>query len=310
MKILITGGAGYLGSILTETMLEAGYEVMVIDDFSHGVSSLAHLCNYSSLRIVRRHFEYNSLSNFLSENTFDAVLHLAAIVGAQACDANPSGAWRTNGVLAKALVDTLSSDTRVIYPCTNSGYGIGGDVACDETSPLKPLSIYGQSKVAGETEIMRRANSVSLRLATLFGWSSRMRRDLLVNDLVWRAVRDRSVVIFEGGFRRNFCHIRDAAFAFLHVLDNWDAMRGQIYNVGDTEANMTKLELCAKIQDHVPQFRFLAADVGTDPDKRDYLVSNAKIEATGWSPTQTLDEGIDELIKGYAMLKGEQYGNA
>jgi nucleoside-diphosphate-sugar epimerase len=204
----------------------------------------------------------------------------------------------------------LSTEQVIISPCTNSGYGIGEKaLMCTEESPLNPVSTYGRQKVEAEKLIMQRENSVSLRLATLFGWSMRMRRDLLVNDLTWRAVRDHSVVVFEKDARRNFCHVRDAALAFLHVLQNWSTMRGQVYNVGDTTANMTKLQLCERIKAQVPNFLYLAGNHSADPDKRDYLVSNDKIEATGWKPRITLDDGIAELIRGYNMLKREEYGN-
>ena len=308
MNILITGGGGYLGSVLTERLLRQDHSVTVVDSFERNAPSLAHLCVCEGLTIVRRKLTPSSIGDILEGA--DAVIHLAAIVGATACDADRHGAFTVNAGLPAAIISKLPEETRLIYPCTNSGYGVGGPAECTEESPLNPLSVYGQTKVKGEQIIMNRKNSVSLRLATLFGWSPRMRRDLLVNDMVWRAVRDRSAVIFEGGFRRNFCHVRDAADAFVHVLNSWHRMNGQIYNVGDTRANMTKLDLCSKIQDHVPEFRFLAADHASDPDKRDYVVSNAKIEATGWRPAHSLDDGIDELIRGYEMLKREDMGNA
>lgn len=305
MNILVTGGAGYLGSILTELLLAEGYVVTVADSFEHGVPSLAHLCRHDNLTILRQDVRHAP-----DYSRFDCVLPLAAIVGAAACDVSLETSWSVNYDVIRRMCNRLSAKQIVVIPTTNSGYGVGGPSECTEESPLQPISVYGQTKVRAESIIMERSNSVSLRLATLFGWSSRMRRDLLVNDLTWRAVRDRSVVIFEGGHRRNFCHVRDAARAFVHVLRNWSAMRGQVYNVGDTAANMTKLQLCERIQDHAPQFRYLAADFAEDPDKRDYVVSNAKIEATGWAPTTTLDEGIEELIRGYAMLRREQYGNS
>lgn len=310
MRILITGGAGYLGSVVTEAMLGCGHEVMVVDTFEHGVPSLAHLMRNENLVVLRRDLtDASSVAECLRSGP-EAVIHLAAIVGADACDARQATARRLNFGTSVTLAKCLEDDIKLLYPCTNSGYGVGGPAECDETSPLSPVSLYGRTKVEAEREIMKRKNSVSLRLATLFGWSSRMRRDLLVNDMVWRAVRDRSAVIFEGGHRRNFCHVRDAGDAFVHVLDNWDAMRGQVYNVGDTRANMTKLSMCSKIQEHIPHFRFVMADHAVDPDKRDYVVSNAKIEATGWRPERTLDDGIEELIRGYAMLPRETMGNA
>lgn len=304
MKILVTGGGGYLGSVLVPILLMANYEVTVLDTFGHGCLSLAGVVAHPQLKILRA-----DVRAFPSYLNYDAIIPLAAVVGASACEDNPS-AWSTNYDPIVKMCDSLAPEQIVIMPCTNSGYGIGGEEECTEQSKLRPLTDYGKSKVAAETCIMQRANSVSLRLATLFGWSPRMRRDLLVNDLVWRAVRDRTAVIYEGQFRRNFCHVRDAALAFTHVLYDWEKMRGQIYNVGDSQANMTKAALCDKIRERVPGFQWMPATIGEDPDKRDYVVSNAKIEATGWRPRFTLDEGIAELVRGYAMMKREDYGNS
>lgn len=309
MKILVTGAGGYLGSTLVGMLLARGHHVTAVDTFEHG-PTLAHCCWSDDLDVVKGDLTNAAfLRELMTEFEWDAVIHLAAIVGAAACDEQEQRAGLVNERVTGEIAMRLPLATPLLYPCTNSGYGIGGAAECTEESPLNPLTLYGRTKVQGELYVMHRENSVSLRLATLFGWSPRMRRDLLVNDMVWRSVRDRSAVIFEGGFRRNFCHVRDAAMAFVHVLGNWDKMKGQIYNVGDTRANMTKLDLCAKIQDHVPEFRFLAADHASDPDKRDYVVSNKKIEATGWAPRHSLDDGIAELIRGYEMMRREQYGN-
>jgi nucleoside-diphosphate-sugar epimerase len=198
----------------------------------------------------------------------------------------------------------------LVIPVTNSGYGIGTDGECTEESPLKPVSLYGKLKVQAEETAMSRQNSISLRLATVFGMSPRMRLDLLVNDFVYRAVRDRFIVLFEEHFRRNYVHVRDVADAFTHALNKFDVMRGQVYNVGLSSANISKRELVVKIKQHVPELFFVGADVGEDPDKRDYVVSNAKIEATGWRATRSLDQGIEELVKGYQMLRDEKYRNA
>jgi nucleoside-diphosphate-sugar epimerase len=307
MKILITGGAGYLGSMVTAAMLGQGHQVTVVDTFEHGFHSLAFFTWSAALTIQRRDARLLAEKDF---KEFDVVIPLAAVVGQAACDQRRFDAESTNRVAIEELCKRVSADQVVISPCTNSGYGIGEKaLMCTEESPLNPVSTYGRQKVEAEKLIMQRENSVSLRLATLFGWSMRMRRDLLVNDLTWRAVRDHSVVVFEKDARRNFCHVRDAALAFLHVLQNWSTMRGQVYNVGDTTANMTKLQLCERIKAQVPNFLYLAGNHSADPDKRDYLVSNDKIEATGWKPRITLDDGIAELIRGYNMLKREEYGN-
>ena len=195
-------------------------------------------------------------------------------------------------------------------PVTNSGYGIGQPgISCTEESPLKPISLYGTSKVEAEQAVLERENSISFRLATVFGMASRMRMDLLVNDFVYRAVTDRALVIFEGHFKRNYIHIRDVARVFLHGLQNFETMRGRAYNVGLEDANLTKLELCAVIQKHLPKFVYLEAPIGEDPDKRDYIVSNQRILSTCWAPEWTLDRGIRELIKGYTILKNSSYAN-
>ncbi len=198
----------------------------------------------------------------------------------------------------------------VIYPTTNSGYGVGEPgVLCTETTPLRPVSLYGVTKVEAENAVLAEGNGVTLRLATVFGMSPRMRIDLLVNDFTWRAVTDRAVVIFEGHFKRNYIHIRDVVKGFEHAIANFDSMRGQAYNLGLSDANLSKLELCAEIKKQVPGFVFLEAPIGEDPDKRDYIVSNEKIERTGWKPDWPLEAGIAELIRGYRMLRNSRYAN-
>jgi nucleoside-diphosphate-sugar epimerase len=203
-----------------------------------------------------------------------------------------------------------SKDQQILMPVTNSGYGIGQPgIPCTEESPLRPISLYGRSKVEAEAAVLERENSISFRLATVFGMSPRMRMDLLVNDFVYRAVMDRALVVFEGHFKRNYIHVRDVAEVFLHGISNFENMRGRPYNVGLEDANLTKLELCAVIQKHLPKFVYLEAPIGEDPDKRDYIVSNARILATGWKPAYSLDDGIVELIKGYTILRNSLYSN-
>jgi nucleoside-diphosphate-sugar epimerase len=198
----------------------------------------------------------------------------------------------------------------VIYPTTNSGYGVGEPgVFCTETTPLRPVSLYGVTKVEAENAVLTQGNGVTLRLATVFGMSPRMRIDLLVNDFTWRAVTDRAVVIFEGHFKRNYIHIRDVVKGFEHAIENFDTMRGEPYNLGLSDANLSKLELCAVIEKQVPGFVFLEAPIGEDPDKRDYIVSNEKVERTGWKPDWSLEAGIAELVRGYRMLRNSRYAN-
>jgi nucleoside-diphosphate-sugar epimerase len=208
-----------------------------------------------------------------------------------------------------ALAERASASQMVIYPTTNSGYGVGeGNAFCTEDSPLRPVSLYGRTKVEAERAVLD-ANGVSLRLATVFGMSPRMRLDLLVNDFTWRAVTDRAVVLFEAHFRRNYIHVRDVVKAFLHAVENFTAMRGEPFNVGLSEANLSKAQLCERIARHVPGFVWLEAPVGEDPDKRDYVVSNEKLEKTGWRPDVSLDAGIVELLKGFRMLRNGRFAN-
>jgi nucleoside-diphosphate-sugar epimerase len=208
------------------------------------------------------------------------------------------------------MLKQLSADQRVLMPITNSGYGIGEKGKfCTEETPLRPISLYGTTKVEAEAAALERGNAISFRLATVFGMAPRFRLDLLVNDFVYRAVNDRAVVLFEADFKRNYIHIRDVANAFLHGLENFERMKNEPYNVGLSDANLSKRELCEKIHEHVPSFVFMEAPIGEDPDKRDYIVSNEKIEATGYRPQHSLDDGIRELIKGYTMVKNSMYGN-
>jgi len=306
MRILVTGGAGYLGSVLVGKLLSEGHYVDVLDDFSWGVPSLAAHCANERLQIHRGDVRDTRLLRAVLSDA-DVIMPLAALVGAPLCDTQSAAAWGVNVEAIESLAHFAPTQP-IIIPISNSGYGIGGDGECTEDSPLRPVSVYGQTKVEAERIIMNRGNAVSLRLATLFGISPRMRTDLLVNDFVLRAVRDQAITLFEAGFRRNFIHVRDAACAFVHVLKNWDTMRGQIYNVGLSDANLTKLQLCERIAAHTP-FSWAEIAGKEDPDKRDYIVSNTKIEATGWSPKYSLDHGILELIKGYRMFKQHEHGN-
>jgi nucleoside-diphosphate-sugar epimerase len=238
------------------------------------------------------------------------IIPLAAIVGAPACAADPTASRSTNLDGVKLLLSLRSRSQRVIYPTTNSGYGIGEKGKyCTEETPLRPISLYGTTKVDAEQAVLEAGNSITFRLATVFGMSPRMRIDLLVNDFVYRAVNDRTVVVFEGHAKRNYIHVRDVARAFLHGIENFPSMQGQPYNVGLSDANLSKLELCARIKSHLPQFVYLEAPVGEDPDKRDYIVSNEKIERTGYRPAYSIDDGIGELVKGYTVLKNGRYSN-
>jgi nucleoside-diphosphate-sugar epimerase len=310
MKILVTGGAGYIGSVLTPMLLEAGHDVTVLDRFD-GVltNTLASSCGYENFKPVKGDArDTRILSDLVPKH--DVVIPLAALVGAPLCAQDPIGATSLNLDAVKSVVGLASTQQILIYPTTNSGYGVGEkDAYCTEETPLRPISLYGTTKVEAEQAVLDSGIGMTFRLATVFGMAPKMRTDLLVNDFTYRAVRDRAVLIFEGHFRRNYIHIRDVAKAFMHGLANYDTMRGQAYNVGLSSANLTKLQLCEKIQQHLPNFVFVEAKIGEDPDKRDYLVSNEKLEGTGWTPDWDLDRGIQELIKGYAMLRANTFAN-
>ncbi len=307
-RILITGGAGYLGSVLTQELLAWGYSVHVLDNFSHGQNSLANCCVYPKFEVTCG--DVRNVDDVLPLlKHADVIIPLAAIVGAPACDADPIAASTINRDAIISMLISSSPDQHVIYPNTNSGYGTNTKI-CTEETPLNPISYYGVVKTETEHRIMKLGNAVTLRLATLFGASPRMRLDLLVNDFVHRAVTDRSIVVFEGDFNRNYLHVRDAAKAFLHAIENFDVMQGQVYNVGDSLANLSKLELCKRIKRHVPNLFYCEAPIRKDPDKRNYIVSNEKIEKTGWKPSYSLDDGIVELIKLYTGLRTSTYRNA
>lgn len=308
-NILITGGAGYLGSVMTPAFLDAGHRVTVVDNFMFQQNSLAQLCALDAFDAVRGDSRDMTAIKPLAAKA-DIVIPLAAIVGAPMCDRDKVAATTTNFDAVRDLTKLLSKDQRIVMPITNSGYGIGeAGKECTEDSPLNPISLYGRTKVDAERAVLDRGNAISFRLATVFGMAPRMRIDLLVNDFVHRAVNDRTVVLFEAHFKRNYIHIRDVARAFLHGIDNFEDMKDMPYNVGLSDANLSKAELCERIKKRVPNFVYLEAPVGEDPDKRDYIVSNARIEQTGFKPAYSLDDGIRELIKGFRMIRNTVYGN-
>jgi nucleoside-diphosphate-sugar epimerase len=309
LKILVTGGAGYLGSVMVPELLKLGHKVTVLDTFMFGQNSLADVCFMNNFNVVKGDSRDKNLLKKLTKDV-DIVIPLAALVGAPLCNRDEIGAITTNMDAIQTLSDVLSKDQRVLMPITNSGYGIGEDgVYCTEETPLRPISTYGKTKVEAERIILQRENSISFRLATVFGMSPRMRLDLLVNDFTYRAVKDGFIVIFEGHFKRNYIHIRDVARAFIHGIENFDKMKGEAYNVGLSDANLSKLELCAKIKEYVPNFTIMEAEIGKDPDQRNYIVSNDKIESTGFKPKFSLDDGIKELIKGYTIINNSKYSN-
>ncbi|MDT4288970.1 NAD-dependent epimerase/dehydratase [Methylomonas sp. MO1] len=308
-NILVTGGAGYLGSTMVPDLLATGHKVTVLDNFMFKQSSLNHVCHHPNFSVVKGDIRLEKNVAPLLKNA-DIVIPLAALVGAPLCNLDPIGATTTNHDAITLMLKLLAKDQIVLMPTTNSAYGTGDENNfCTEESPLRPISQYAIEKVKIEQELMQRENAISFRLATVFGMSPRMRVDLLVNDFTYRAVNDRFVVLFEGYFKRNYVHVRDVSRAFQHAITNYDAMKGQIYNVGLSEANVSKKELCETIKKQIPDFVFIDAPVGKDPDQRNYIVSNAKIEATGYKTSVSLDAGISELIKGFTMIKNSMYGN-
>ncbi|MEW6658105.1 MAG: NAD(P)-dependent oxidoreductase [Thermodesulfobacteriota bacterium] len=309
VKIFVTGGAGYIGSILVPKLLAENYEVTVVDSLMYGQTSLLECCIHPGFEFIHGDIYNKDLMSRLIPK-FDVIIPLAAIVGAPACKRNPVLTKMINYEAQMFLVDQTSSQQLIVFPNTNSGYGIGEKEAyCTEDSPLQPLSQYGQDKVAVEQALLSRGNAVSLRLATVFGVSPRMRLDLLVNDFTYRAFKDRVIVLFEEHFRRNYIHIRDVAKAFIFAIKNFSRMKGEAFNLGLSSANLTKRQLAEKIKEYVPEFHIISAAVGEDPDKRDYLVSNAKIESMGWSPDHTLDDGIQELLKSFQILRPNKFAN-
>ena len=309
MKIVITGGAGYLGSILAPELLKLGHEVTVVDTFLFRQTSLSDCCSYETFSVVRGDCRQEKIMRRVTADA-DLVIPLAALVGAPLCSRDESGAISINQGAIEMLCAILRPEQRIIYPTTNSGYGIGEKGKfCTEETPLNPISLYGVTKVRAEEAVLKRGNSVTFRLATVFGMSPRMRLDLLVNDFVYRAVHDRAVLIFEGHFQRNYIHVRDVARAFIHTIANFETMKGKPYNVGLEDANLTKLELCAEIKKQLPDFVYVEAPIGEDPDKRDYIVSNQRILQTGFRPEWGLARGIRELIKGYTILRNSVYAN-
>jgi nucleoside-diphosphate-sugar epimerase len=307
--VLVTGGAGYLGSILVPELLSRGCLVTVVDNFLYGQSSLLDCCHNEKLTILRGDARDERLMQPLAAKA-DILIPLACLVGAPLCAQKPIEARSINLDAILMLLKHTGPSQRILFPTTNSGYGIGQEGQfCTEETPLRPISLYGKLKVELEKALLASGRAVSLRLATVFGISPRMRLDLLVNDFTYRAVTDRFIVLFEAHFKRNYIHVRDVARAFLHAMDHFEAMKGQAYNVGLSKANLSKMELCLEIKKQVPDFTIMESPVGEDPDKRNYMVSNEKIERTGYKPCVSLQQGIAELIKGYQVIRRNAYAN-
>ena len=308
-KVFITGGAGYIGSVLVPSLLREGFKVSVLDSFLFGQTSLLECCSSPDFEITRGDARDGKLVKACMADA-DYIIPLACLTGAPICDRNPAEARSVILDALDVILKFRSKDQRLIYPTTNSGYGLGEKGRfCTEKTPLRPVSLYGRLKNAAEEKILSAENSISFRLATAFGISPRMRLDLLVNDFTSRAVTDRFIVLFEAHFKRNFIHVRDISKAFIHAMNNFDSMRGEMFNLGLSDANLSKLELCMEIQKQLPDFYFPESAIGKDPDKRDYIVSNVKLEKTGFKPDVSLQMGITELIKGFRIVRRNQYSN-
>jgi len=319
MKILVTGGAGYVGSIMVPELLKEGHEVIVIDNFMYNQQSLLDVCHDSNLTIVRGDArDWSAMVKHIGDA--DVIFPLAAITGAPACAKDEVAARTTIVGAIETLLKLRQKHQKIIYPTTNSGYGIGQQgIFCTEETPLRPISLYGRLKAEAENIILTSGNSIALRLATAFGASPRMRMDLLVNDFTHKAMVERNLLLFEAHFKRNFIHVRDIARAFVHCLNNFDGMKDQVYNVGLSDANLSKLELCEVIKKYMPDFWFAEytnewsknalGEWPKDIDQRNYIVSNEKIEKMGFKPKFSLDDGIKELMRVFSIIRRNQFSN-
>lgn len=309
MHVLVTGGAGYLGSILCETLLDAGHTVCAVDNLLYQQNSLFHLCADKRFEFVSGDVRDVDLMRGLIK-TADVVIPLAAVVGAPACSQDPWLARSVNVDAIRLISELRSPDQLIVYPNTNSGYGItSGDAMCTEESPLEPISLYGQTKCEAEILLLDTPNTITLRLATVFGTSPKMRLDLLVNHFLHEAVTSGYIIIFEKDFKRNYVHIRDVADCFVHCIENSNQMVGNPYNLGLDDANFSKEELALKIKEYVPNFYIHFSEIGSDPDQRNYMVSNQRLKTAGFEAGRSIDEGIIELLKSYRMMGRAQYSN-
>lgn len=299
-KVLITGGAGYLGSVLTELLLSKGYQVTVLDNLMYKQTSVAPFAYHNNFKFILGDVRNKSTLQPLVES-HDILIPLAAIVGMPACKANPEATIDINYKQVQNVVDWSSKDQMILIPNTNSQYGSSTEIITED-SPFNPLSLYAETKCAAEDAVLNSGNGIAMRLATVFGMSYRMRLDLLVNDFVYKAMTDGTLVLFESHFMRNYIHVRDIANTFLFMIENYDECNNNAFNVGLTEANCTKLELANTIQKYIPSLVVVENNFKQDFDQRNYMVSNAKLESKGWKPEFGLERGIQELIEGYQLI--------
>jgi nucleoside-diphosphate-sugar epimerase len=300
MKILVTGGAGYLGSVLCSELVKE-HQVVVYDNLMYNQSTLLNLFGNQNFKFVYGDVrDYSKLSPYVKEA--DVIIPLAAIVGFPACDRDKSLATAVNYLQIKNILKNTSSDQRIIYPNTNSGYGQQTEGVCVESQTLTPISHYGVTKCNSENLILDEGRGITFRFATVFGMSERMRLDLLVNEFVYKALTDRYITLFQAHTVRNYIHVRDVSSVFQFMINNYDENVGEAFNVGLSDSNLSKRDLTERIKKYIPDFVVNESDYYEDPDKRDYIVSNEKIESCGWKPKYSLDDGIEELISGYQII--------
>ena len=299
-KVLITGGAGYIGSVLTEVLLNNNYNVTVFDNLIYKQTSLLHLCNNKNFNFIKG--DVTNKKQLLPQIiNHDIIIPLAAIVGAPACKLNEDLAVAINYTQIEFIVDNLRKNQKLIMPNTNSQYGSSDSIITEE-SPFNPLSHYAVTKCKAEEYIMDWGNGICLRLATVFGSSTRMRTDLLVNDFVYKTMTEGVLVLFQSHFKRNYIHVKDIAYTFLHCIKNYKKLNGEVFNVGLSDANLNKKELAEEIKHNIPELVIIENEFGVDIDNRNYIVSNDKLESTGWKPLYTIQDGIKELIQSYKMI--------
>ena len=308
-NILITGGAGYIGSMLVTKLVAEKHNVTILDNFEYTKDSLNHLYFYKNFKVIEGDVRDKSLIKKLIRNQ-NFIIPLAALVGAPLCEKNKKKAIDVNFNSILTILRNVKKDQKIIFPTSNSGYGIGEkNKYCDENSPLNPISLYGKTKADAETEILKHKNSVCYRLATVFGYSYRMRTDLLVNNFVLNAVRKKQLTIFEPHFRRNFIHVNDIVNAMIFTINNFQKLRSNVFNLGLSSANISKLMLAKKIKKYVKNLKIQIVHNKKDPDQRDYFVSNKKIEKKGFKACVSLEQGINEMVEIFSRSKTEIKNN-